>query len=80
MRTEHQGARKVLGDVEKLSPNEPGFDGASETLEAGISHHVKEEEEEVFPTFRKSVDATEGSQPSSQSRSLLRRMRLSLRS
>ena len=26
--TEHQGARKVLGDVEKLSPNEPGFDGA----------------------------------------------------
>ena len=58
-RTEHQGARKVLGDVEKLSPNEPGFDGALEMLEAGISHHVKEEEEEVFPTFRKSVDATE---------------------
>ena len=34
------------------------FHGALEMLEAGISHHVKEEEE-VFPTFRKSVDATE---------------------
>jgi hemerythrin-like domain-containing protein len=45
--------------VEKLSPNEPGFDGALEMLEAGISHHVKEEEEEVFPKFRKTVDSTE---------------------
>lgn len=58
-KTEHSGARKALADVEKLSPNEPGFDGALETLEAGISHHVEEEEEEVFPKFRDSVDAAE---------------------
>jgi len=57
--TEHEGARKALADVEKLSPNEPGFDGALDMLEAGISHHVKEEEEEVFPKFRESVSSAE---------------------
>jgi iron-sulfur cluster repair protein YtfE (RIC family) len=57
--TEHEGARKALADVEKLSPNEPGFDGALEMLEAGISHHVAEEEEEVFPKFRESVSSAE---------------------
>lgn len=57
--TEHEGARKALADVEKLSPNEPGFDGALEMLEAGISHHVEEEEEEVFPQFRESVSSDE---------------------
>ena len=57
--TEHDGARKALADVEKLSPNEPGFDGALEMLEAGISHHVEEEEEEVFPKFRESVSSAE---------------------
>ncbi len=58
-KTEHEGARKVLADVEKLSPNEPGFDGALEMLEAGISHHVEEEEDEVFPKLRESVSAGE---------------------
>jgi iron-sulfur cluster repair protein YtfE (RIC family) len=58
-RTEHEGARKDLADVESLSPNEPGFDGALDLLEAGISHHVEEEEDEVFPKFRESVDAGE---------------------
>ncbi len=56
-KTEHEGARKVLADVERLSPSEPGFDGAFEMLEAGISHHVEEEETEVFPKLRKSASA-----------------------
>src|ERR1700737_3352238 len=56
-KTEHEGARKVLAEVERLSPNEPGFDGALEMLEAGISHHVEEEETEVFPKLRKSASA-----------------------
>ena len=33
-RTEHEGARKDLAAVEELSPNEPGFDGALDLLEA----------------------------------------------
>jgi iron-sulfur cluster repair protein YtfE (RIC family) len=58
-KTEHAGARKVLAEVERLSPNEPGFDGALEMLEAGIKHHVKEEETEVFPKLRKSASAAQ---------------------
>ena len=58
-KTEHEGARKVLAEVERLSPNEPGFDGAFEMLEAGISHHVEEEETEVFPKLRKSASAAQ---------------------
>ena len=56
-KSEHKGARKALDDVEKLSPDKPGFDGALTMLEAGISHHVEEEEGEVFPNLRKSVTA-----------------------
>jgi iron-sulfur cluster repair protein YtfE (RIC family) len=56
-KTEHEGARKALVDVERLAPDEPGFDGALEMLEAGIAHHVEEEETEVFPKLRKSAGA-----------------------
>lgn len=55
---EHKGARTAMKDVDRLSPDEPGFDGALEMLEAGISHHVEEEEGEVFPKLRRSADAT----------------------
>ena len=57
--SEHQAARRALADVEKLSPDEPGFDDALETLEADISHHVEEEEDEVFPEFRASASSAE---------------------
>ena len=58
-KTEHAEARKALEDVEQLTPDGPGFDAALATLEAGISHHVIEEENEVFPKFRESVDTAE---------------------
>jgi iron-sulfur cluster repair protein YtfE (RIC family) len=50
--TEHQLGRKLLEDVLRLAPDEPGFGAALEALEAGISHHVEEEETEVFPELR----------------------------
>jgi hemerythrin superfamily protein len=50
--TEHELARKALQDVLDLAPDEPGFGAALEALEAGISHHVEEEEGEVFPQLR----------------------------
>lgn len=58
-KSEHKGARKALDDVERLSPDKPGFDGALTMLEAGISHHVEEEEDEVFPRSRKTLSAEE---------------------
>jgi hemerythrin superfamily protein len=51
--TEHELGRKGLEDVVRLAPDEPGFDGALESVKAGISHHVDEEEKEIFPKLRK---------------------------
>jgi hemerythrin-like domain-containing protein len=51
--TEHKLARKGLEDVSRLAPDELGFGAALEALKGGISHHVEEEETEVFPKLRK---------------------------
>jgi hemerythrin superfamily protein len=51
--TEHKLARDILDQVEKLAPDEPGFGAALDALKGGITHHVKDEEEEVFPKLRK---------------------------
>jgi hypothetical protein len=58
-RAEHELARKVLRDVERLSPDKPGFDGALGMLRAGIQHHVQEEEGEALPQLRRELDETE---------------------
>ncbi len=50
--TEHELARKGLEDMVGLAPDEPGFGAALEAVKAGISHHVEEEETEVFPKLR----------------------------
>ena len=52
--TEHELARKTLEEMLALAPDEPGFGAALESVKAGIEHHVKEEEGEVFPELRKS--------------------------
>ena len=46
---EHQLARDGLAQLEELTPEEPGFDGALVMVMAGIEHHVMEEESEAFP-------------------------------
>jgi len=46
---EHQLARDGLAQLEELTPDEPGFDGALAMVMAGIEHHVSEEESEAFP-------------------------------
>jgi hemerythrin superfamily protein len=51
--TEHELGRKALADVVQLAPDEPGFGAALDALKGGISHHVEEEETEIFPTLRK---------------------------
>lgn len=51
--TEHELARKTLKEMVALAPDEPGFGAALDSLKAGIEHHVKEEEDDVFPKLRK---------------------------
>jgi hemerythrin superfamily protein len=55
---EHELARKGLVDVVDLAPDDPGFGAALDSVKAGIEHHVKEEEGEVFPKLRKEGAAT----------------------
>ncbi len=41
-RAEHAEALKALAELERVSLNGPGFDGALAMLAAGISHHVED--------------------------------------
>src|SRR4051812_28237518 len=48
---EHSLARQGLAKLQELG-REPGFAAAVEMLQAGIGHHVREEESEIFPKLR----------------------------
>lgn len=54
--TEHSLARDGLAKLSELV-TAPGFGAAVAMLQGGIEHHVEEEEGEVFPALRKSVDS-----------------------
>jgi len=55
---EHGLAREGLADLRRLV-DEPGFGAAVAMLSAGIRHHVKEEEQEVFPELKRKIDRNE---------------------
>lgn len=53
---EHNLAREGLAKMTELV-SQPGFGAAVEMLTGGITHHVEEEEDEIFPKLREGVDA-----------------------
>ena len=55
---EHGLARKGLEQLQGLV-GRPGFGAAVAMVQAGIEHHVEEEENEVFPKLRSSAEADE---------------------
>ena len=52
---EHGLARDGLVKLQELV-DEPGFGAGVAMLTAGIRHHVKEEEQEIFPELKKKLD------------------------
>ncbi len=52
---EHGLVRDGLGQLRALV-DEPGFGAVVEMLKAGIKHHVKEEEKEIFPELKRKID------------------------
>ncbi len=55
---EHGLARDGITKMEELV-SEPGFGAAVAMLTAGIKHHVKEEETEIFPELKRNLDRIE---------------------
>jgi len=50
---EHQGAKDLIAQIEAGSPGDDLFDAKVTVLSEYIKHHVKEEQNELFPKVRK---------------------------
>lgn len=50
---EHACAKTLIAEIEAMEPNEPLYDAKVKVLGEQIRHHVKEEEQELFPMVRK---------------------------
>ena len=51
---EHASAKELIAQIQAGSPGEPLFDAKVKVLGEYIDHHVKEEENELFPECRSS--------------------------
>ncbi len=49
---EHLAAKRVIADLLQMKPSDKQYDSKVKVLEEQIEHHVKEEEEEMFPKVR----------------------------
>ena len=53
---EHRAAKRLLSDIDGAMPEGPEFEGRFKLLMEDVLHHMKEEEGELFPKLRSSVD------------------------
>lgn len=51
---EHASAKELIAQITAASADEPLYDARVKVLGEYIDHHVKEEEEEMFPKVKKS--------------------------
>lgn len=57
---EHDGAKKLIAEIEESEPEDQLFDARIKVLSEYIRHHIKEEHSKIFPAARKSgLDLTE---------------------
>jgi hemerythrin-like domain-containing protein len=50
---EHAGARQLIAQLEQMEPGDDHYDAKVTLLGENIDHHVKEEQDEMFPKARK---------------------------
>ena len=50
---EHDGARKLIAEIDAMEPGDELFDAKVTVLSEYIKHHVKEEHVEMFPKVRR---------------------------
>jgi hypothetical protein len=51
---EHAGAKRLIAEIEQMSPGDHLFDAKVKVLSEYIKHHVKGEEKEMFPQLKNS--------------------------
>jgi hemerythrin superfamily protein len=54
---EHQEVKETLDQIDSMSVGDEGFDEKLAEMMADVSHHVAEEESELFPKLRSAVDS-----------------------
>ena len=54
---EHQVAKILIGELTTLSPDDAQYEAKVTVLREYVQHHVKEEEQELFPKARKHLSA-----------------------
>jgi hemerythrin superfamily protein len=55
---EHLGVKRLISDLLEIDVDDPTFDAKVNVLEEQVRHHVKEEENELFPRVQKLLDPT----------------------
>jgi iron-sulfur cluster repair protein YtfE (RIC family) len=50
---EHASCKQLIAEIEAMDPGQDLYDAKVKVLSEMIEHHVKEEEEEMFPKVRK---------------------------
>src|SRR5436190_1992523 len=53
---EHAGVKDLIAQLESASPDDDHYDAKVTVLGEMVDHHVKEEEGEIFPKARKTID------------------------
>lgn len=51
---EHAGAKDLIAQLEGMGPGDDLYDAKFTVLGESVNHHIKEEENEMFPKIRKS--------------------------
>jgi len=52
---EHATAKDLIAQIERMAPADPMYDAKVTVLGEYINHHVKEEQEEMFPKVKKNA-------------------------
>jgi hemerythrin superfamily protein len=54
---EHLSVKRLIADLMELSPSDESFDAKVKVLKEQVEHHVEEEETEMFPKTKSTLDA-----------------------
>jgi hemerythrin superfamily protein len=55
-KSEHQEVKETLDQIDSMSVGDEGFDEKLAEMMADVTHHVAEEESELFPKLRGAID------------------------